>query len=161
MQRNTRCGMVLTLTLLAIYLGGCVPQSQKFMVIASGAPAVGPQQGRVFTLALRSAVGGQAIAIVGPEEAAKVLDLVNQDKGLGLYFYIYGGEQPSAGYSVQVRGIVYTYGDGRGKYTVRWTLRAPAKDQAAATVLTHPYILVRITNRSVPVENVVFEQVNE
>ena len=159
MQRNKWFGTILVLALFVMFLGGCIPQAQKFAVIASGAPAVGPQQGKVFTLALRSAVRGQPISIAMPEEAARSLDLVNQDSGLGLYFFIYGGEQPSAGYSVQIRSIVYTYGDGRGKYTVRWMLQGPAKVQAAAAVLTHPYILVRITNRSVPIENVVFEQV--
>ena len=99
------------------------------------------------------------IAIVRPEDAAKALDLVNLDRGLWLSFFINGGEQPSAGYSVHIRSIVYSLSDGRGKYTVLWILRGPAKDQAAATVLTHPYILVRITNHSVPVENVVLKQV--
>ena len=135
------------------------PANHKFAVIASGSPAVGPQQGRVLTLALRSPVGGRPISIAVPEDAAKALDLVNLDRGLWLYFFINGREQPSAGYSVHIRSIVYSLSDGRGKYTVLWILRGPAKDQAAATVLNHPYILVRITNHSVPVENVVLKQV--
>jgi hypothetical protein len=159
--RNSRIWLALSLLLVIIPTAGCVPQAQKFIVVASGDPMEGPAQGQVFTIALRSAAGGQPVPIIGPEEATKVLDMVNADPGLGLFFYIYGGEQPSAGYSVQIRSIVYSYGDGRGKYTVRWTLKGPVAGDGAAAVLTHPYILARITNKSVPVANVEFIRVRE
>ncbi|MHB8986513.1 MAG: stalk domain-containing protein [Eubacteriales bacterium] len=71
------------------------------------------------------------------------------------YILISAGEKPSAGYNVEITGIM---DDGRGKLTVRYRVAGPRPGQMAAQVIICPHVLARIPASSAAVEFVDVER---
>jgi len=65
------------------------------------------------------------------------------------YILIAAGERPTAGYGVK---IVNIYDDGQGRLKVRYRVDGPEPGQAAADVITHPFVLARILASSTALE---------
>jgi len=149
--------LVLLSVLLAV---GCIPQAQKFTVVASGASLEGPELAQPRFLVFRSGDSYQTLVADLPGEASEALRRALEDSRQGLYILVYPGPQPTSGYSVEVTGISHSVLNGRQQLSVRWRLQKPGPDQLTADVITHPWVIVRLEFKGTTRPDVRFTQVN-
>lgn len=72
---------------------------------------------------------------------------VSHTDGDYIYIVIGYGEQPTGGYSIQVKDLYQT-----DKYIIISTdLIGPAEDEMVATVLTYPYIVIKTEDLKMPI----------
>lgn len=64
-----------------------------------------------------------------------------------IYIAIGYGEQPTGGYSIQVSDLFET----KNYVVIRTKLLGPTEKDAATTVLTYPYVVVKTTDLDLPV----------
>jgi len=130
-----------------------VPEGMVVEITAYGDPAVGDSNRQTpVTLAASRAADLPEEADALPDAARKALDSALTAETEGMYVVIYGGTQPSGGYSVSIESIKLN----GGILEITWVLTPPKG--AAITVLTHPYLIAHITGTKVTPDNVVFVQ---
>ena len=157
--RRLFCGSVCLLMLLAGCATDALPTTQAtppkidFEVVAQGDPMVGKDSGPV-TLALRGDAPLRAVPEALPDEARAALEEILSQADASLYLGIYGGMQPSSGYKVSIESI--TRNDGQ--LTVAYSVIGPGPNEGAATVMTYPYIIVRLADTTTDPDKVIFEQ---
>lgn len=66
---------------------------------------------------------------------------------------MYGGMQPSGGYNVEIESILP---QAENKLLVRYRISGPPAGQGAASVITYPYTIVRVTDTAVAASDVLF-----
>ncbi len=148
---------------LMVLLSGCIseatpaaqiaPAEIDFEVIAAGAPPVG-QGSEPLTLAVRGDDTTRAVPASLPDEARSAFEALLADADPSLYLVIYGGVQPSSGYAVVIESITRV----EGRVTVTYRVTGPGPDEGAATVMTHPYVIIRLTEATFAPDAVVFER---
>lgn len=129
------------------------PAAVDFEIVAQGDPPVGSGS-EPLTLAWRGDAPLRAVPETLPDEARTAMKEVLDQADASLYLLIYGGVQPSSGYTVTIENI--TRNDGQ--LTVVYSVSGPGPNEGAATVMTHPYIIVRLADATTDPDQVVFEQ---
>ena len=114
---------------------------------------VGKDSGPV-TLALRGDAPLRAVPEALPDEARAALEEILSQADASLYLVIYGGVQPSSGYKVSIESITRN----EGQLTVAYSVIGPGPNEGAATVMTYPYIIVRLADTTTDPDKVIFEQ---
>jgi hypothetical protein len=98
------------------------PRDLRVERVASGAPGEGPRDPR-------------AVLAPSAEALSRELGARIRGPGEGTYLVVYGGQQPTGGYSVGVAGA-RVEGD---RVTVRVSLEDPPPDAIVTQALTYPY----------------------
>lgn len=158
--RRLFCGSVCLLMLLAGCATDALPTTQAtppkidFEIVAQGDPMVGKDSGPV-TVALRGDAPLRTVPEALPDEARAALEkLLSQPEAASLFLVIYGGVQPSSGYKVSIESITRN----EGQLTVAYSVIGPGPNEGAATVMTYPYIIVRLADTTTDPDKVIFEQ---
>ncbi len=124
-----------------------------FEIVAQGAPFVGNGE-TPSTRAIRGDDPAKSVPSDLPEDGKLPLQTALATSDSSLYIVVNGGRQPSGGYSVRINSVTM-----RGnQLVVNYTVEGPKPGQGAATVLTYPFVIVRVKNASVPASAVVFEK---
>ncbi len=131
-----------------------LPKQVPFEIVAQDAPFVGPETGPI-ALAIRGSDTEDAHMKGLPEEAAAALHSALAESDSALYIVIYAGIRPSSGYAVRVDSIVRQVDGGKERLVVNYSLDEPDPDKGAATVLTHPYVIVRVSDVQVDTAEVI------
>ena len=69
-----------------------------------------------------------------------------------IFAVMYGGTQPSGGYRVEIESLT----QAENKLLVRYRISGPPAGQGAASVITYPYTIVRVTDTAVAASDVLF-----
>lgn len=120
-------------------------------VVKAGDPAVGTESS-ALAVALRGSDQTTLPAEL-PTEATTILRSELAANPTALYLVVYGGMQPSGGYRVDIEAIVP---QADNTLLVRYRISGPPAGQGAASVITYPYIIVRVTNTAVAAADVLF-----
>ncbi len=123
----------------------------SYEIVASGDPAVGAGRTSV-TSAWRSGSATPAALAAFPDEAQTTLQQLPAQSGSDLYLAIYGGVQPSSGYEVKIVSI----DKHDGGLQVTYQVAGPPPGQGAASVMTHPYVIVRLADTTTQPADVSF-----
>ncbi len=123
-----------------------------YEIVAQGDAFVGSGTAPI-TLALRGDDRSASVPSSLPDEAKTALQKELARGEAALYIVIYGGLQPSNGYAVKIESIAQR-GD---QLVVKYAVEGPKRGQGAADVITHPYVIARVSNTSKRPSDVVFE----
>jgi hypothetical protein len=129
-----------------------------FEIVAEGAPFVGDDTGRPIRVAIEGSDPDSEIPEGLPDEAQEALRTALAKSDSGLYIVVYTGVRPSSGYAVHIDSIALRQVAGRDQLVVNFSEEAPSPSVGAAAVLTHPYVIARVTGSPVGTADVVFEE---
>lgn len=133
-----------------------VSRTVPFEVIAEGAPFVGKGRAPIL-LAIRGDDPKRTVPDDLPQMAKETLQKALAQPTPDLYIVVYTGIRSSSGYQIRVNSLTVRREAGRDWLVVNYSEVKPSVGQGGATVLTHPFIIVRVSNTNIRASDVVFE----
>lgn len=133
-----------------------VSRPVPFEVIAEGAPFVGKGRAPIL-LAIRGDDPKRAVPDDLPQTAKDALQKVLAQPTPDLYIVVYTGIRSSSGYQIRVNSLTVRREAERDWLVVNYSEVKPSVGQGGATVLTHPFVIVRVSNTNIRASDVVFE----
>ena len=121
-------------------------------LMSFGAPMVGSENAQAQFVALGAQTGLTTITPGLPEEANALLQDALAQTPQDLYLVLYAGPQPSSGYAVQIEDLQL---NGE-ELQITYRVAPPPPSTGAATVITHPYVLLRASGEKVASLRVTF-----
>jgi hypothetical protein len=133
-----------------------VLRTMPFEVIAEGAPFVGKGRAPIL-LAIRGDDPKRVVPDELPQTAKEALQKVLAQPTPDLYIVVYTGIRSSSGYQIRVNSITVRRETERDWLVVNYSEVKPSVGQGGATVLTHPFVIVRVRNTHIRASDVMFE----
>jgi hypothetical protein len=121
-------------------------------LMSFGAPMVGDTAAQALYTVLGGSTGNTTIEAALPDELKTGLQEALAQTPQDLYIVLYAGPQPSSGYAVQIEDVQLNGEELQISYRVA----PPPPSTGAATVITHPYVLLRAHGEKVASLRVTF-----
>lgn len=133
-----------------------VIRTVPFEVITEGAPFVGKGHAPIL-LAIRGDDPKRVVPDDLPQMAKEALQKALAQPAPDLYIVVYAGVRSSSGYQMRINSITIRREAARDWLVVNYSEVKPPVGQGGATVLTHPFVIMRVSNSNVRASDVVFE----
>lgn len=128
-----------------------------FEIIATDAPFVGKGSTPIL-FALRGDDPTPTIPDELPEKAKEILRGILAIPTPDLFIVMYAGWAGSTGYDVLINSVTMRQDAGVERLVIQYSVTQPSPNKAHATVMTHPFAILRVSNSNVHPSAVVFER---
>lgn len=126
----------------------------RVTLVSFGAPMAGEHKAQALYTVLNGTTHNTTIEASLPDELKTVLQEALAASPQDVYVILYAGPQPSSGYALQIDDVKLNGND----LQITYRIAPPPPSTGAATVITHPYVLLRVSGPKAADLNVTFTE---
>lgn len=127
--------------------------SYPYEIIGQGSPPQGISEDPDFRVIRGDSDSGTDLEGFTPE-ITEILKRELEAKEIAMYVVISGGAQPSSGYSLKVISLTVDQKDNVKSVNIDYSLERPDPESGGATVITYPFVIIKIPNILIPPDQV-------